>query len=83
MSTRLSQKIIDAHKKRDNWLLVELYTQAADSSADCDTECFFSNICPYIFAGAKPSKPIQFEKKTGAQWPRVMHIHPRTVNFQY
>ena len=49
MSTRLNQKIIAAHKKRDDWLLVELYTQAADSTADCDRECFFLT-CAHIFA---------------------------------
>ena len=49
MSTRLNQKIIAAHKARDEWQLVNLYTQAADSSEDRDTECFFLT-CAHIFA---------------------------------
>ena len=49
MSTQLNQKIIAAHKIRDDWLLVELYTQAADSSTDCDRECFFLTFA-HIFA---------------------------------
>ena len=62
MSTRLSQKIIAAHKKRDNWLLVELYTQAADSSADCDTECFFLTYA-HIFSLEKNHPSLSNLKK--------------------
>ena len=66
MSTQLNQKIITAHKNKYEWQLVDLYTQAADSSEDFDTQCFFLT-CAHIFALEQnhPSQSILRERLKG------------------